>query len=131
MHNKLETSVKGLAVWVDKILIDSKGTEWRLSNFLDTFNIHDFQKFYSELQPHVLSLKLEESALFGNLVSTYESNSKAMSEAMKDNFLHDLLLNITLDLPFWGRSANDLIEVLRQIHSNSVNLVNALQTFRS
>ena len=86
MHNKLETSVKSLTAWVDKILVDSKGTEWRLRNFSDAYNITDFQKFYNELLPHVTRLKMEDSDLFEKLATTFEQNSKKLSEAMEERF---------------------------------------------
>ena len=131
MHDKLETSEKSLTSWVDKIFTDSKGTSWRLRNFIATYNIQDFRKFYLELQPHILQLRIEDPDMFENLVSRYEQNSNLMSETMNEHFLFHALSRIGSNLPYFGRSANDLIEVLRQIHSNAKNLESSLKIFRS
>ena len=131
MHGKLETYVKSLTAWVDQILTDSKGTSWRLRNFIATYNIHDFQKFYQELQPHILQLRLEDPDMFENLVSRYEQNSNLMSEAMNEHFLFHALSRIGSNLPYFGRSANDLIEALRQIHSNAMNLESSIKIYNS
>jgi len=131
MHNKLESSVKNLTAWTDKILTDSKGTNMRLQGFIETYNIKDFQQFYRELLPYVTQLKAEDPELFGNLVTTFEGNISTMSEAMKESSLYNILLNIFTNFPAFGRSANDLIDALKQIQSNTMNLENALRVFRS
>ena len=131
MHNKLESSIKNLTAWIDKILTDSKGTNMRLQGFIETYNIKDFQQFYRELLPYVAQLKSEDHELFGNLVTTFEGNISTMSEAMKESSLYNILLNIFTDIPAFGRSANDLIDALKQIQSNTMNLENALRVFRS
>ena len=131
MHNKLESSIKNLTAWIDKILTDSKGTNMRLQGFIETYNIKDFQQFYRELLPYVTQLKSEDPELFGNLVTTFEGNISTMSEAMKESSLYNILLNIFTNFPAFGRSANDLIDALKQIQSNTMNLENALRVFRS
>ena len=131
MHNKLESSIKNLTAWIDKILTDSKGTNMRLQGFIETYNIKDFQQFYRELLPYVAQLKSEDHELFGNLVTTFEGNISTMSEAMKESSLYNILLNIFSNFPAFGRSANDLIDALKQIQSNTMNLENALRVFRS
>jgi len=131
MHNKLESSVKNLTAWTDKILTDSKGSNMRLQGFIETYNIKDFQQFYRELLPYVNQLKSEDPELFGNLVTTFEGNISTMSEAMKESSLYNILLNIFSNFPAFGRSANDLIDALKQIQSNTMNLENALRVFRS
>jgi hypothetical protein len=122
MHNKLIPSIKSLVNWSDKILIDSARKEWRLSDFVDTFNIKDYQKFYNELLPFVKDLKSDDNQMIENLVSTYEINGSVLSEAMKDNFLYEIFSSLLLNMPIIGRKADNLINAIKGIKSNSENL---------
>lgn len=118
MQEKLEASIKSLAAWADKILADSKGSDLRLHFFKDAFNINDFQKFYHELKPYVIQLGSEDREMFGTLATVYEGNEALLSAAMKENFLASVLLSMSFNIPLFGRSADDLIDAIRQVRSN-------------
>lgn len=122
MHDKLIPSIKSLANWSDKILIDSARKEWRLGDFVDTFGIKDYQKFYNELLPFVKELKSDNNQMIENLVGTYEINSSMLSEAMKENRFYEIFSSLLLDIPIIGRKADDLINAIKEIKSNTENL---------
>jgi hypothetical protein len=131
MHEKLPASIRSLSSWTDKILTDSKGRDWRLQDFIQTYNLSDYQKFYRDLYPFISPLISEDKELYEEIVRKYESNDNELSEAMKDNYLFESLFNFSIKLPFMSRSADDLIEVIRQINSNVQNLDYAIKVAKS
>ena len=122
MHEKLLTSIGSLKNWSDKILSESTRDEWRLNNFVSAFNISDYQKFYKELLPFVKNLRVNEHPMIKTLVETYEHNTSVLHEAMKENFLYEMLASVLLDVPAMGRKADDLINAIKEIKSNTENL---------
>lgn len=116
------TSIGSLKNWSDKILGESKRGEWRLSSFVSAFNIIDYQKFYKELLPFVKNLRADENPMIKTLLETYEHNNSVLHEAMKENFLYDMLASVLLDVASTGRKADDLINAIKEIKSNTENL---------
>ena len=126
IHDKLETSIKNLVAWVDKILTESRSREWRRNDFLSNYDISDLLRFYNELLPYINHLKTENNAVFGKQADLYIKNGVELKAAMKSNFFYDLMANTFLETLF-DRSADDVMEALRNILSNVKNLEYAVK----
>ena len=131
MNEKLPITLKNLISWTDKILNDSKGREWRLYNFISAFNVKDFVSFYNELIPFVKELRKEDIELFDKYIINFENNKTKLDEACQEYWLAELAIKLLTDTYFWGRSADDLIEVIKDIKTNAENISYSLKVFKS
>lgn len=127
MKEKLPATLINLVAWCDKILNDSTGREWRVNNFVHDFGIDDFVSFYSELIPFVSDLENEDFELFRNYVSLFVVNKSRLDEAKEDYWLADVVASMFSHTYFFGRSADDLIQVLKDIKTNTENIVYSLK----
>ncbi|MFC0772889.1 hypothetical protein [Terrimonas alba] len=73
----------------------------------------------------------DENPMIKTLVETYEHNNSVLHEAMKENFLYDMLASVLLDVPSTGRKADDLINAIKEIKSNTENLEYTLKIYTS
>ena len=131
MNEKLPFTLNNLISWTDKILNDSKGREWRLYNFVNSFNIKDLISFYRELIPFVKELRKDDLELFDKYIKIFENDKARLDEACQEYWLAELTIKLLTDTYFWGRSADDLIEVIKDIKTNTENINYTLKIFKS
>ena len=68
--------------------------------------------------PYVSELRSTDNDMIRNLATTYENNGAILMEAMKENILGKFLLSFDMV----SRPADDLIDAIKEIRSNTENL---------
>jgi hypothetical protein len=125
MTTQLIISLQSLSNWVDNIC--SSGTEYMdLPAFVDSHNIRDLQKFYTEMESFVRAIPKELSQC-QQLAHEFEENGKRLDQETKKQSTPLFSLFNTDYSGFPGKSAKDLVFVLSQIRANLENLIYQLK----
>jgi hypothetical protein len=127
MTNKIILSIDSLTNWTEKLLLEGHKGSWTLQDFIETFDVKSYQKFYIELIPFITELTDLNNQEISKLASDYLKNKDKLQDSLMPNTfaLFDIFTS-------WAKVDNsrridNFLLVLTDIKNNTSNFIYQLK----